>query len=242
MKTHDFNFLTSNDKAKDLEVYKEISSLLSKMVSSGILSLGAGHCISVSDMIRTALSHRGIKSKLVEVKTTISDFHSFPPDVKFVGYEEIKNPGEIDSHVVVVTETTPCFLIDASIPHLLPQGVFAVVESIDVKQGLELINSKFKAHQLAISYIQKEQQKIPYVHGDSIINRIETDKRIFKGLGWLKVIVIVALTISTLNFIRGTYDFYLTYIVTDNYWGPTHMKDIHERVERIEKKLEQPKK
>ena len=61
----------------------------------------------------------------------------------------------------------------------------------------------------------------------------------YNNLNFLKMFVIVAIAISTLNLIRGGIDYYQTWINDENFWGPTHMKEIHERVERIEKKLNQ---
>jgi len=208
------------------------------MILSGIISLGAGHCVSICDMVRTALSHRGINSRLTEVKTTLTYFREDPPDIGFIGFDDIKNPGEHDSHVILITETDPPFLIDPSIPHRLPKNIFAIVQPI-VKKENKLIDVEFKKYQISATYIEKEVQRIPYVHASSIINRIETDKKIFSNLNFLKIFVILAMAISSLNLIRGGIDYYQTWIDDKNFWGPTHMKEIYERVERIEQKINQ---
>jgi hypothetical protein len=43
----------------------------------------------------------------------------------------------------------------------------------------------------------------------------------------------VALTISTLNALRGAYDFYQVY-VAENYWGPGTLQQIDERLDTLE--------
>ncbi len=234
MQTNNFQVLTSDRSVDKVSDYLTILETLSKMAQSGILSLGAGHCISISDMVRNALSHRGIASRLVEVQSTITYFSKDPPEIGFIGFNNIKNPGEMDSHVVVVTETNPCFLIDASIIHRLPRGFIGVVEPI-TSNSKELIDSTFPNVKISMTYQQKEIQSIPYVHADSIINRIETDKVIFNRLKKLKILILVALTVVILNGVRGAWDFYQTYHIEGNNWGPDFNKKVMERLERLER-------
>jgi len=229
-----FKFLTQDESVVDLPVYKTISSVLTQMIRSGVVNMGAGYCISMSDMLRTALQHRGIKSRLVECQLTVTYRSQDPPDIRFIGFDDIVNPGEIDTHVVVITETDPPFLIDASIPHRLPPNTYAVVEPVTTgNHSREILGETYTDHEITVSYRQKPRPHVSIHHQESILERIETDRRIFRNLGWLKTLIIVALAISTLNALRGAYDFYQVY-VSENYWGPRTLKQIDERLDTLE--------
>jgi len=233
-----YNFLTSDDSIKTNKSYKEISSVLSNMVKCGVIHLGTGYCISVADMISTALRVRGIESKIVECQATITYHHSNPPDIRFIGFDNITSPGEIDTHVVVVTMTDPPFMIDASISNRLPQGTYAIVEPIQTSllTNRNLISSRFLTHNISAVYDEKKIQHVPKNHQLSIIERVETDRKIFKNLSSLKLLIIIALTISGLNATRGAYDFYSVYILENN-WGPRSIESLDERLDNIEELL-----
>jgi hypothetical protein len=234
VRQENFKFLTQDESVVDLPVYKTISSVLMQMIRSGVVNMGAGYCISMSDMLRTALQHRGVKSRLVECQLTVTYRSQDPPDVRFIGFDDIVNPGEIDTHVVVITETDPPFLIDASIPHRLPPNTYAVVEPVIAgNHSREILDETYTDHGITVSYRQKPRPHVSIHHQESILERIETDRRIFKNLGWLKTLIIVALTISTLNALRGAYDFYQVY-VSENYWGPRTLQQIDERLDTLE--------
>jgi len=230
-----YQFMTRDQSTKDLATYKTISEILGQMIRSGIIGLGAGYCISMSDMVRTALRHRGIESRLVECQMTLTYRATDPPQMGFIGFNDIVNPGEIDTHVVVITETDPPFLIDASIPHRLPQNTYAIVEPVSSTPNghKDLLFQDYPDRLMSVSYQQKKTQHISLHHQESIVQRIDTDRKIFKNLGWLKILITVALTISTLNALRGAYDFYQVY-VAENFWGPRTLQQIDERLDTLE--------
>jgi hypothetical protein len=234
-----YNFLTSDDSIKNNKHYKEISSVLTNMVKCGVIDLGSGYCISIGDMVSSALKARGIDSKIVECQATITYHDCNPPDIRFIGFNNMSIPGEIDTHVVVVTTTDPPFMIDASIPHRLPRGSYAILEPIKTPQltNNNLIKTKFDKHNISVLYDEKKLQHVPKNHQVSIIERVETDRKIFKNLSSLKLLVIIALTISGLNALRGTYDFYSVYIL-ENSWGPRAIKSLDDRLDKIEDLLE----
>jgi hypothetical protein len=240
IKEQDYEFLTSDDSVRSDPTYKIISEVLSRMIRSGSVNMGAGYCISMSDMVQTALRHRGIDSRLVECKATITYYSENPPAIRFIGFSDVVNPGEIDTHVVVVTNTEPAFVIDASIPHRLPQNTFALVEPVKSKNfdGF-LIDSKFPKHLISMSYKEKEKSSVPVTHQQSILERMDTDRKIFKNLGLLKILIAVALIISTANALRGAYDFYMVY-VDENHWGPRSLEKIDQRLDHLEELVTVP--
>jgi hypothetical protein len=235
-----FEFLTNSNALKQNATYKTIISTLTKMIRSGVFGLGTGYCISMSEMVRTALRHRGIESRLVECQVTITYENG---NSRFIGFNDIVNPGEIDTHVVVVTQTEPAFLIDASIPHYLPENRFAIIEKINVTENslsnLQLLECEFEKEKIKVSYQQKRTQHVSSTFQESIIERIETDRKIFKNLGLMKTLIAVALFVSVLNAIRGAYDYYQVYI-EENGWGPRTLQSIDSRLDELEELLHIP--
>ena len=242
MKETSYDFLTTDTTNKEDQNYIVICQVLTKMVKAGVFNLCAGYCISMSDMIRTALKQRGIDSMMVESTLTITYFENEPPDIYFVGFSDMNNPGEIDTHVVLITNTVPAYLIDASIPHRLPNASFAVVQPIHPTRNFELINCKFDSQKIGVLYEQKKIQHIPSHHQESIIERIDTDRKIFTNLGYLKLLIILALIIGGINLIRGSYDFYQVYINDENTRGPSGVKHLDERLSNLEKLIKQSSK
>jgi hypothetical protein len=232
-----YNFLTDADY-KDSKHYNIIAEVLSEMVRCGAMSLGNGYCISMSEMISNALAHRNISSRLVECQLTMTYSNSTPPEILFVGFDNIKRPGEIDTHVVIVTETDPPFLIDASISHKLPADVPAVV--IPIKKGNILGSLENQTYNLSMTYQEKKVQKVPVVYHRSFINRVETDQKIFKNLTFLRLLIVIALTISSINLFRGGYDFYQVYILKNNNWGPGAMEHLESRLNTVETLIHVP--
>ena len=200
----EISFLTSDSVDKNEETYKVIHALMSDMVKGGAVVLGTGYCLSMADMIRTALKHRGIDSKLVDCQSTLSYDGKIYKGNMFIGYPNIVNMGEIDTHVVVITSTSPAYLIDASISNKLPHNTYAIIEPIRFNSDnqLTLINSTFEQYGLKVSYQQKKLQSVSYQHQKSIIERIETDNKIQKDIELLKTLSYVGIGLSMFAFIN----------------------------------------
>jgi hypothetical protein len=233
----DCNILTSSDRIKNSSEYKIISGIISRMITSGVINLGSGFCISMSDMIYVALKQQGIESRLVECQTTFCYENQNPPVVVFLGHDQIKNPGEISTHVVVVTMTDTPMLIDASIAHRLPMGFPVIVDECNPMktQDFNFAELYYPEHQLKVTYSEKRNQIVPLSHQVSVVDRITTDKKIFKNLGLLKILIVIALCISMANALRGAYDFYSVYYLENN-WGPRALEKIEKRLENLEKR------
>lgn len=210
-----FNFLTADQTCKNDETYKIISELLSDMVKGGVISLGTGYCLSMADMIRTALKHRGIDSKLVDCQASLTYDGKLAKGNLFIGYPNVITPGEIDTHVVVVTSTSPSYIIDASISNRLPQNTFAIVEPVKFNSDnqLTLVNARYEEYGLKVTYQQKKIQSASYQHQKSIVERIEMDQKINSDIQTLKTLNYIGICLSTFAFINviakifGWYDY-----------------------------------
>jgi len=234
-----FGILSSMDDKIHTSESKTIFNTVNRMIDSGLVSAGSGHCISMCDIIKSQLSLQNIESKIVEVSLTIGYFESQPPTFKHIGFDGLKaKNSEIDTHVVLVTSTNPPILIDASISHILPYGKLALIEKLPVNSIIDNEDICFdhSSHKIKFVYKEKKNQKVPLTHQISIIERINTDKKIFDNLKFLKVLIILALVISFLNASRGLYDFYQVYF-NNNFWGPSSNEKIINKIETIEELL-----
>lgn len=192
MKDNNIVLLTSSENIKNTKEYKSIAKCLTRMDRSGVLLMGAGFCISVSDMVQVALLQEGIKSRIVECKLTLKHGE----DIAFVGFEDILNPGEIDTHVVVVTETNPPMLIDASIAHRVNSVVVDEVVRLQSDKLNILADFRYLDKDLILTYQEKLNSKVPYFHQKSILDRIDMDNKINKNISLLKKLNYIGIGLS----------------------------------------------
>ena len=204
--TQQLNYFTVDETAKNDTTYKIIHEILTEMVKSGAIFLGSGYCISIGDMVRTALKHRGIDSKLVDCQATFTDMDdSKPRGNSFIGFPGLANPGEIDTHVVVITSTHPSFLIDASLAKRLPDNKIAIVEPIkfNLDNQLTLISVSYDDIKMKVTYQQKKNQVTGYHHQQSIVERIHLDDKVSKDINNLRKLLYICMFFSfvaTFNF------------------------------------------
>ena len=194
------NILTSHPELKDDVEYRKIVSLVEKLIQSGVPMMGQGYCISVSDVVMNILTQNNIKCKMIEVQASFQD--KATGTVKLIGYDSLRDRvTDIDTHVVVVTETKVPMLIDCSIGHLLPKrGSEVIVDSLNSEKGKDLAVLNFEKQ--LIVYQEKRNSKIPLLHQSSIINRIETDKKIFDNIKLLKTLNFIGIGLGVLAIIN----------------------------------------
>lgn len=225
-------FFTQNEELKKSDDYKKIVTVLNKLDQSGVMWLGRGHCISMSEIIRTALSEIGVNSRIVECQLMIINNVNDPPFISTVGYDGVCNPGEIDTHVVCVTDTKIPIIIDGSIGHRLPESNRIVIEELISNSNRVFCESTLNGIKLV--YQQKSNPKVAMQYQKSILERIETDKNVFYNIGFLKTLVAIALVVSTLNAVRGFYDFYQKYYNSEAQIGVSAFEDMNERFDILE--------
>jgi hypothetical protein len=222
--------LTNSEAIKKTKEYQKVVAVIEKLEQTGTLWMGRGQCVSMGQIVLVSLQHAGIKSKIVECQLTITNKNN--GDATFIGFEGMCNPGQIDTHVVVVTETSVPMFIDASITHCLPAGMNVVIE--EVVNNLDNIFCTTEKQNYILTYQTKEIQKIPYELQTSIVERIKTDRKIFSSLSTLKIVVSLALFISVINATRGFYDYYQKYVSDSNMIGISGFETLNERLNRIE--------
>lgn len=221
MKENNFEFLTSHEVKKS-QLYQKISRVLSGMIHTGAMAMGNGFCISMSDMVRMALFQDGIESQLVECQVTISYGGGDYNKICYLGFDEVRNPGELDTHVVVVTKTEPSFLIDASIQSRLPQGKPVLVDLVDERTVYNpysiISNYEFLEYGMKLTYQAKSTQKVPKAHQISIIDRINTDQKILSKLRYCIILNYWGIGLSSFALIAVIHQILRWWIWGNNYY------------------------
>lgn len=211
----------NNPRLSDSIEYQQIIGTIRDLYINGVIQRSSGYCLSSSDMVYKILSANGIKSRIVECSLVIKTHN--PPTLNIVGEDnlfEITSSNIMNSHVVVITETEVPMIIDLSIGHLyeytnVPFILDELVEDTERKSVYKITypNSTWV-------YQEKSNSKVPEIYQSSILNRIKTDKKIFKDIDYIKKIIYFIIIISSLNFFRGSYDFYQKYVNKSNGFGP----------------------
>jgi hypothetical protein len=195
-----YEFIGHSTDKKILEnpEYILICDFINRLIQTNIVALGAGYCLSTSDLIRQGLKQLNIESKLVECQASII-YNKYTPNITqiFIGFENVKNPGELDTHIVVVTQTNPPILIDGSISHKLPKNKPVIVEPINKKNAENiLIDCEIEKDNVFVLYREKFKQSVPRIFQQSIIDRVETDSKIFKEIETLKKLNYIGIILS----------------------------------------------
>jgi hypothetical protein len=234
--------ITADKELQDTTYYQDTIKIVKELWDGGIILRGAGFCYSMSDLARIMLTQRGIPCRLAECKITIMS--NDPPNLILIGHDGLMyggkstNPSDVDTHVVVVTETEIPMIVDLSISHLrrdVPYIVERLTQGVseDVLADIQYNGSRW-------TYYIKESVSVPSIHQQSIIQRIQTDQKVKKDIGWLKILIIAAISISSVNAVRGAYDFYQVYVLENNYWGPQHIKQLIEKVDDLDQLVRRP--
>jgi len=213
-----------NHPAAQTEYFKTIKGLVDGLNASGMVEAGSGYCLSMSDIVLKLLHKEGIKSRLVECSLMVT--LKSPPGMYLMGYpgfgaSNYDSEKMMQTHIICITETEIPILIDLSISHIDKNIQYICAPILKSYEHTNLAEYDFETS--TWTYTQKESTDIelPKLHQKSILDRIKTDHHIQKQISLVQKLIIVALSISSLNFIRGSYDFYQTYINYNNDWGPT---------------------
>lgn len=227
--------LTTNEQLKSDPTYRKVADLIFRLVQAGVTQAGKGYCISMSDVVYTLLKQNNIPCRIVECSLTVTN--KVANQIWVMGYDGLKEAdNKADSHVVVVTETDIPMIIDISIAHLLPNNVQGVIDVLlDTSDDGIFVNIDHPM--VALTYKYQNKFTVPMLHQQSIVDRIRTDVKMLNSIKTLKVMIVIALSVSLLNASRGFYDFYSVYIL-DNYWGPRAIKYISDKVDRLDSKLD----
>ena len=186
--------LTSDDELVKTPFYQKIANIITQLYSSGVLFRIQKNCISGSEIIQKSLEAVGIKSRSIECTVTLINQNQ---EFAFVGFDDVSFEGEIDTHVVVVTNTIPQILIDTSIARYLPDNHPVVIEAINSTDP-DVI-SEFNIQGVKITYNIKKNIKLPHLHQQTLIERYNYEKTTSRNIKILKYIIFSAIFLGCLN-------------------------------------------
>jgi hypothetical protein len=199
---NDYKTVGDVSEVKDTKELRVVKEVISDMIRSNAISFGTGHCVGMSQMIQTALNIRGIKSRLLECRLSICYNNFSPPRIDFIGYEDIASPNEVDTHVVVITETKIPILIDASISHRLPQDCPVVIQSVERNDMDFVCDVDSRENAIKMIYEEKKSQRIAPAIQQSLMDRIQMDLKIEKSIKILMTLNIIGITLASFAFIN----------------------------------------
>lgn len=213
--------------------YIKAKEVVENLRHSGMLRFGSGYCLSMSDVILKLLHKEGINAELVECNLMV--MMKNPPGLFLVGYKGFHENNfdahqRIENHIVCVTKTKIPILIDLSVSHIDPDVPFICEPILEEHPHTDL--AEFEFPNSTWTYQSKEVSELPKLHQKSILNRIKTDLRVDKEITFIKYFLFVLFTVSSLNFARGLYDFYYTFVSPQSH--PTRTLELKNELERNE--------
>lgn len=201
------------EQAKQQPYWLITQRVVNHIRASGLLEKSFGQCLSMSDIVLKLLYAEGIKSELVECSLMVR--RKNPPGVYLVGYpgfiENQYNKDErIQNHVVCITNTEVPILIDLSI-NSIDGAIDCICEPI-VQEEEHADLAEFVFENSTWTYQKRPITGLPKLYERTILRRMETEAKLEKEIKFIKIFLFVMFTVSFLNFARGLYDFYLTFI------------------------------
>jgi hypothetical protein len=213
-----------NHPVTQTDYFKIIKSVVDNLKVSGMLEAGSGYCLSMSDIVLKLLYKEGIKSRLVECNLMV--ILKNPPGMFLMGYPGFNQNNYsaekmMQTHIVCVTETEIPILIDLSISHIDKEIPYICAPILKNFEHTNLAEYDFETSTWTYTEKKDTDIELPKLHQKSILDRIKADNQIQKQISFVQRLIILALSVSSLNLIRGGYDFYQTYINPHNDWGPS---------------------
>lgn len=219
--------------AQNEDYFIKVKEIIDNLKHSGMLKFGSGYCLSMSDVILKLLHKEGIRAEMVECNLMV--MMKNPPGLFLVGYkgfhENNFDPQQrIENHIVCVTKTKIPILIDLSVGHIDPHVSFICEPILDEHSHTDLAEFDFATS--TWTYQSRVESELPKLHQKSILNRIKTDVKVDKEITFIKYFLFVLFTVSSLNFVRGVYDFYYTFVSPASH--PTRTLELKQELERNE--------
>lgn len=182
-----------------MEIKTTIENVINHLAREGLLENFQHNCVLASDVIQHMLDAQGVPSRLVEVTLAVSRPE---PDgsksLALVGYNFETHGNQIDTHVVVVTETPQPMLIDASIGHILRNANQVVVAPIN--DAADPVLCAVDAGTIGLTYRLKKSIRLPSIHQQNLVSRLRADGELQQRVRFLSIIVWILIGFGTVNF------------------------------------------
>lgn len=184
---------------KAVKESKQIENVINKLLEMDSLEGLHGNCVLACEIVQNMLSHYGVDSKTVECQLMVVTNEDGQVHFNFVGLDGFTGgPNTVDTHVVVITNTEPPVLIDASICKSLPSDLPIVVRvpnSLDPESM-----GVFKLGAVELNYSNKKNIKLPYIHQRTLVDRLKEESNTKKEVTRVSNLVKFAIGFGILNF------------------------------------------
>ena len=190
--------IDSTDKVFNSPESMKILEVIDNLYKSGMAINFAHNCIAASDILQASLHSIGIKSKIIEVQLNIfRDDGTDNKDYLYIGYDGVTFPGEIDTHVVVITETKEPLLIDLSLGHVLPSDKNRIITKCNPENKYI---ASLDVGNLKLSYFIKTTVKLPHLHQKNLVERMVEDNKTRNVVEQLRIFIYFLMGLSIVNF------------------------------------------
>jgi hypothetical protein len=199
--------------------YKQIVATLQNMEQAGLIDRLAGQCVAACDLVQNFLHQVGIESKIVEVQLTVTNKNPERPDIPefmFIGFDGMGYPGQIDTHVIVVTKTEIPLLIDLSVSHFMPTDRKFVLKPLpDVSPGTKdfSILAEYDFDGTKLVYQEKKNSRYPVLHQKNIVERLVEDQKMQRNFKFISGVAILSLVITLINMALNSGLLYLKFML-----------------------------
>lgn len=193
------------DQIKQMPEAAKLQVALDRFCRLNVIERLHGNCIAASDILQNILDFYGIKSKTTECQVFAAQENREIQDYRMVGFNTIglNQPNIVDTHVVVITETSPALLIDASIGYLLPHDEQIIIHALEGCDP-DVIAEHPVGNDMMVTYHHKKNIKLPSLHQKNLIERIEVERALTSKVEFLKTAMLVVGGFALINFILNT--------------------------------------
>lgn len=201
-----FNFdnISRTFEHSDDHVYQTLQKMLREFNSRGILVRFDGECIAATDIVQHWLFEHGINSRIIECELSLINSSAAGGIVwRFIGFNNqnfTRWNSELDTHVVVVTETPTPWLVDISIARTIDGNRPWVIEPLS--EGVldkKFVLSEFNIDQWKLKYHPKRDLRLPGLHTKNLVDRLKETEEIRYSIQITKWIALGGLAFSLFN-------------------------------------------
>lgn len=187
--------------------YNKIVDLVEKLNQDNVVERLAGNCIGATDIFQKMLNNIGIESTIVEVELMITYLDSETPEFYFVGFDNLNFPGQVDTHLVIVTKTEIPLLIDLSISNYFPSRNQPIIQQVLNDQSEKILGEYIVRssrgnliEHVKLNYGYKKNIRLPHLHQKNLAARIMDEQKITKDFKLLRSLIIIAIAFGLVNF------------------------------------------
>lgn len=193
--------LTKDQQLKQLNEFKLLEKHLNDFHNLGLIERLAGNCISAAELMCNTCLQLGIPAKMIECQ--LSSMRDIDDDTEFtfIGFDNLNYQGQIDTHMVCITQSEVPLIIDASISHLLPENHPIIIERL-TDLDPEIIGN-YELGDVKLRYTPKKIVRYPNLHQKNILEKTQDELRLQKEFKIFKYLVLIGLGIGAVNIIAN---------------------------------------